>query len=83
MELDNNYRIVYDENNVILQFFEQRAKKQKDGSLVDFEFTENFYYPNMKTALNAFLSKSLHGSISVEAVLQEIRRVESIISNLK
>ena len=82
MNLDNNYRIVYDENNVILQFFEQLEKKQKDGN-VDFEFTENFYYPNMKTALTAFLMKSLHGSGSVEAVLQEIRRVESIISKLK
>ena len=82
MNLDNNYRIVYDENNVILQFFDQREKKTKDGN-VDFEFTENFYYPNMKTALTAFLMKSLHGSGSVEAVLQEIRRVESIISKLK
>ena len=82
MNLDNNYRIVYDENNVILQFFEQREKKTKDGN-VDFEFTENFYYPNLKTALTAFLTKSLHGSKTIEFVLNEIARVESIISKIK
>ena len=98
MDLDNNYRIVYDENNVILQFFEQREKmiikrvvdketdKPKRLSIPSGEFyehTENFYYPNMKTALTAFLMKSLRGSETIENVLNQIARVELIILRLK
>ena len=98
MNLDSNYRIVYDENNVILQFFEQR-EKQTVSKIIDketgkkkqvltpsgefYEFTENFYYPNLKTALTAFLMKSLHGSETIENVLNQISRVELIISRLK
>ena len=48
-----------------------------------FEYTENYYYPNIKTALKSFLNKSLDGSSSVEEVLKRVDEVESVINNLK
>jgi hypothetical protein len=87
MEINRNYRIVYDSNNTILQFFEQREKQIKEkGKLVPtgqfFEFTEDYYYPNLKTALNGFLNKCTWGLESAEKVLNEIKKCELLISKL-
>lgn len=87
MEINNNYRIVYDSNNTILQFFEQREKQIKEkGKLVPtgefFEFTEDYYYPNLKTALNGFLNKCTWDLKTAEQVLNEIKKVELLITKL-
>jgi len=84
MELNENYRIITDENNVILQFFETREKEnKKDGSKEPYEFTDNFYYPTIKTALRGFLNKSIKPSTAVEDCLYRIEEVENIIKSLK
>lgn len=85
MKLNNNYRIVYDSNNTILQFFEQREKqKLQKGKLIPtgefYEFTEDYYYPNLKTALNGFLNKCTWGLETAEEVLTEIKRIELLIN---
>lgn len=87
MQLNNNYRIVYDSNNTILQFFEKREKQIKEkGKLVPtgefFEFTEDYYYPNLKTALNGFLNKCTVGLETAQEVLDEIKKVELLITKL-
>ena len=80
MNLNENYRIVFDSENCILQYFDLREKKIKDtGKTEPFEFTENFYYPNLKTALNGFLHKQLWSNGNAEEILSEIKRVEEII----
>jgi hypothetical protein len=79
MKLNDNYRIVYDANNVILQFFEQRENKKTKER---FEFTEDSYYPNLKTALSGFLNKCTWGIETAEQVLSEINKVENLISRL-
>lgn len=84
MNLNKNYRIVFDDNNTVLQFFELREKTKKETEeKTEFEYTENYYYPNVKTALRSFLNKSLDGSSSITEVLKRIDDVESIINNLK
>lgn len=83
MNLNENYRIVTDENNVTLQFFETREKDKKDGSKETFEFTDNFYYPTIKTALKGFLNKSIKHCETAEEILKKIEEVEDIINNLK
>lgn len=84
MILNKNYRIVFDDNNTVLQFFELREKTSKEtGEKTEFEYTENYYYPNIKTALKSFLNKSLDGSSSVEEILKRIGEVEGVINNLK
>ena len=77
MQLDKNYSLEYDSNNVILVFKEPRENKKKEIA----EFRESMYYPNVQTALVSFLQKSLHGSESVEEVLRRITEVEQIIKN--
>ena len=90
MQLNKNYRIVFDTDNTILQFFEQREKMVKDEVSKKFigtgefkEFTENFYYPNLKTALNGFLNKSTWDLETAKEVLEQLLKIENIINNIK
>lgn len=83
MNLSENYRLVFDENNVTLQFFEQRESKKKDGSKVMIEHTDNLYYPSVKSALKSFLNKSLKDCKDVQECLKRIQEVEAKIDNLK
>ena len=79
MNLNEKYRIIYDENNTILQFFEQREKKAKDGGFEPYEFQDNAYYPNLKTALQGFLNKCTWGLETAKEVLTKLEEVAKII----
>ena len=79
MELNEKYRIIYDSENTILQFFEQRENKKKE--IV--EFTENFYYPSLKSALIGFLTKCTWGVDDAKEVLRLLNEVELIINKIK
>ena len=89
MELNENYRIIYDAENTILQFFEQREVKVKDESTKKLigtgefkEFTENFYYPNLKTALIGFMHKCTWGLNIAQQVLDKLNQIETKINTL-
>jgi len=83
MNLNENYRIVYDSENCILQYFDLRERKSKStGEKETYEFTENFYYPNLKTALCGFLHKQLWSNGSAEKVLEKIVEVELLIKSI-
>lgn len=89
MKLNKNYRIVYDSENTILQFFEQRESFKKEDKLKiagtgEFkEFTENFYYPSLKTALNGFLIKCTWDLETAKEVLIILDKLEGLINKLK
>lgn len=87
MKLNDNYRIVYDSENTILQFFEQRESFKKDDKLKQFgemkEFVDNYYCPNLKTALTIFLSKCTWGMETPKEILSELNRLESLIKQIK
>lgn len=92
MELSENYRIVYDSRNVILQFHEMREKtaeikKRVGGKDGPYEVVEETYYPNLKQALQAFLHKSTKGSESIEECIQRIeeaeKKIEEFIEKIK
>lgn len=89
MELNKNYRIVYDVDNTILQFFEQKESFKKEDKLRIVgtgevkEFIENSYYPNLKTALIGFLNKCTWDLDTAEEILKELKRLELLILNLK
>ena len=89
MQLNKNYRIVYDTDNTILQFFEQRESFKKEDKLKivgtgEFkEFTENFYYPNLKTALSGFLNKCTWDLETAKEVLEQLLKIENTINNIK
>lgn len=82
MELSKNYRLSYDEKNVILQFFEPRIRTKKDGSEEPFEYVHDTYHGTIKNALKAFVQKSIRGSESVEEILARIAEVETKIDLL-
>ena len=80
MKLDNNYLLVYDESNVVLRYEENRIRIKKDETKEPYLFNEDRYYPNVKTALKAYLNISLKGSKSIEDVIRRIEKAEKIIS---
>ena len=90
MKLNANDRIVYDTDNTILHFFEQREKTVKDEATKKYvgtgefrEFTENFYYPNLKTALTGFLHKCTWGLETTKEVIAELNKLETLINQIK
>lgn len=83
MQLSENYRLAFDENNVTLQFFEQREKNKKDGTTEMYEYQSNTFHGSVKQALKAFLAKNLIGSESVADCLSRIEFVENKIDEIK
>lgn len=83
LEISENYRVVSDENNVILQFHEFRERKKKGTEETEkFEFTDNYYYPTLQTALRAFVNKSIDSLDSVEEVLIKLEEIEQFKNEL-
>ena len=82
MRISDNYRVLPDDNNVILQFHENRTRGKKDGSTEVYEYTENTYHKTMKQALTAFLNKSQEGSQTVSDLILRIEKVEAEIEKL-
>lgn len=82
MELDKEYRIIYEDSNVVLQFYKQKTRVKKSGLEESYEFTDNFYYPTLKHALKSYLNKSLKGSKTIELVLERINTVENNINQV-
>mgnify|MGYP003642149759 FL=1 len=83
MKLSNNYRIIAEENNTILQFYKDKIKVKKDGTKIPYEFTENYYYPNLKTALKSFVNKYIGESKEVSEVLLMLNKLELQINKLE
>lgn len=82
MKLSNNYRIVKEENCTILQFYTQKITTRKDGTKEPYEFTENYYYPNLKTALQSYVNKSIGECKEVSEVLLKLSKLEQDIKTL-
>ena len=81
MKLDENYLLVYDESNVVLRYEENRIRIKKDMTKEPYLFNEDRYYPNVKTALKAYLNISLKGSKSIEDVISRIEKAEKMIKH--
>jgi hypothetical protein len=93
MELNENYRITHDSENVILQFHEMREKqvlvteegketKTYQGTGEFKEFTENYYYPGLESALKGFLRKCTWGTEKAEEILAKLDAVHETIKNI-
>ena len=81
MKLDDNYLLVYDESNVVLRYEEKRIRIKKNETKEPYLFNEDRYYPNVKTALKAYLNISLKGSTSVEDIINRIEKAEKMIKH--
>ena len=76
MQLSENYRLVFETDNVVLQYFETRERTKKDGTKEMYEFQQNTYHNTVPNALRAYLHKSLVGSKSIEECLERIKSLE-------
>lgn len=83
MQLSHNYRLVFDENNVTLQYFEMREKNKKDGTKEMYEYQSNTYHGSVKQALKAFLALEIKGSESVADCFARIESAEKKIDQLQ
>jgi len=83
MILDENYRITYDNENVILQYHELRVKgeKSKDKGAT-FEHTEDYFYPTVGSAMKAYVNKSLKHSKSILDLVCRIEDLENRVATL-
>ena len=77
MKLNDNWNITYDENNVVLNKIERRINRKGEEST----YITPHYYPNVKSALKAFLNKSLKQSESIMEVINRIEKAEKDIEN--
>ena len=93
MELNENYRITHDSENVILQFHEMREKQvlvkgegdatgKYEGTGEFKEYTENYYYPGLESALKGFLRKCTWGTQKAEEILAKLDTVNETIKNI-
>ena len=84
MILTDNWRIYKDSSaGYVLEFFEDRTV-EKEGSKNEgktYEYSDKYYYPNLKTALKAFLNKYIGDAKDIEDVLKRIEDVEQLIES--
>lgn len=81
MKIDEKWSVVFDENNAILRFEEIRQRKNKETQEeTDYSFREDYYYPNLHTALIAYLHKSLEPA---EDVKDCVRLIDQAIDKIK
>tara|TARA_R110000868_G_scaffold186966_2_gene429493 strand:+ start:917 stop:1183 length:267 start_codon:yes stop_codon:yes gene_type:complete len=82
MILSNKYRIIVEENTTILQFYKNKVTVKKDGTKIPYEFTENYYYPSLKTALKSYVNKSIGECNDVSKILLRLNELELQIKEI-
>ena len=81
MKIDDNYRLENDSNQWTLIYEKEGEVNPK--TVKPTISTNKWYCGNMKQALKRYLDESLKECNSIETVLLELKRVESVIDNLK
>ena len=84
MKLDNNYTIEKDTYNFILKFVGEPYEKEVKGEMKTFTPKEEFYYPNLMSALKAFIEKSIDidGIENVKELVNKLDQVYLDIENI-
>lgn len=84
LQLKNGYAIQReDANNVTLSRKENKTREdKKTGETVNYVATEVMFYPNLQTALRAYLNVIIEDN-SVEEILKRIQEVETLINNIE
>jgi len=81
LKIDDKYTIETDGTGCTLVFKETRQKRNKEGEAVN--FTDNWYYGNIKQCLKAFIHKDLEIAEDIPQLLKRIDGLETLIKNLK
>lgn len=82
--LKNGYSIQReDANNVTLSRKENKTREdKKTGKPIKYTTTDVAFYPNLKTALTAYLNVVIEDD-SAEKILTNIKEVETLINNIE
>lgn len=87
MKLSEDFHLEFDDNNVVLVFSEERVRvKKKTGAKENYTYTDKYYYPNVKSALKAYINKDIDRAAGdfeyVETLFEYIVLLESQIDEL-
>lgn len=82
MKLDDNYSINSDGVGSTL-LFEEKRQREKEGKMVDFVYTDRWYFINVAQALTKYFHLKLEQSQDVKDCLKRIEQVEQLIKSLK
>jgi hypothetical protein len=80
LKIDDNWSIETDQNNCTLIFREKRIATKGKNAGEEFEFTDEFYYPSVYTALKRYL---LEKQKDADDVQDCIRITEDTFEKLK
>ena len=84
MKLDEKYSIIYDgANNFTLTFQEEREVKKKDGTKEMGIYKEEYFRPNIHSALRLYLDKCLEPAQDTIDCCKLIEETYSKIEKLK
>lgn len=84
IQLDSEWRIEFDENNVELIWEKEvLGKNKKTGEEKMVTQSKSHYYPHVKSALKRYLQEELKDTDSIEQILERINEVETKIDNIK
>ena len=81
MRIDDNYKINTDGAGTIL-IFEENRQREKDGKMVDFVFTDQWFYLNVEQALRKYLDLRSEQCSDVSEILAKIEETREFITNL-
>lgn len=82
MRLDNEYSIKSDGVGSTL-IFETPRQREKEGVMVDFTYTDKWYFINVPQALTKYMHLKLDHSKDVKDCLKRIEEVEQLIKSIK
>lgn len=81
MRIDDNYKIRTDGSGTIL-IFEEKRQREKDGKMVDFIFTDQWFYLNIEQCLRKYLDLRIEQCSDVSEILAKIEQTREFITNL-
>jgi hypothetical protein len=81
MRIDDNYRIDTDGAGTIL-IFEETRQREKDGKMVDFVYTDQWFYLNVEQALRKYLDLRIEQCSDVKEILEKIEETREFITKL-
>ncbi len=82
MKLDEEYSINSDGVGTTLNFATPR-QREKDGKMVDFIYTDKWYYLTVEQALRKYLDLRTENCEDVKDCIKKIEEVKQIISKIK
>ena len=81
MRIDDNYKIRTDGAGTIL-IFEEKRQRERDGKMVDFIFTDQWFYLNIEQCLRKYLDLRIEQCSDVKEILAKIEQTREFITNL-